>query len=207
MLKKLLLISTIIFSSAIVLQAQENERHWDEGKISWNDFSGASGISGVSEIRYFLAYKHKILFLNGTLAGSDVKADYMADKNWYKGQRAHLAVIDVSLGYAFVDNAKLKLTPFAGLGITEFSGENKDMEEDELRIVDYNILFGLNADYKLNTRINTRPAYFSGLSESMETSVRARLYISKAHYYDDLKGYTINLTLGICGFGNIIRLK
>lgn len=153
------------------------------------------------------AYKKSILYLNGTLAGDKVKKDYISDKNWYKGQHVNVAIIDISYGYALIDNAKLKVSPFAGLGITEFSGVNKDSKKADLRIDDYNIIFGINADYKLRTRLKLVPDPAIGLKEKVETSIRARLYVSRAKYYADLQGYSINLTIGICGFGNFIRVK
>jgi len=155
------------------------------------------------------AYKKSIFYLNGTLAGGKVRQDYVSDKNWYKKQNANLAVIDVSYGYAFLDNRKFKLAPFAGLGITELSGQNKDNKEDGLSFVDYNVIFGINADYKLRTKINLLPNPFFGaaVKEKVETSIRARLYVTRANLTSDLSGYSVNLTIGLCGFGNMIRVK
>lgn len=152
-----------------------------------------------------IAYKKSILYLNATLAGDKIRRDYISDKNWYKSQHAKVAIMDVSYGYALIDNTKLKLSPFGGLGITEFTGENMDIKEDGLRIVDYNLIFGINADYKLRTRLKIFPNL--GQKEKVETSIRARLYVTRADYFNDLKGYSINLTIGLCGFGNFIRLK
>lgn len=147
------------------------------------------------------AYKKSILYLNGTLAGGKVIKDYISAKSWYEGQNANVAIIDASYGYAVVDKSKIKLSPFIGLGITELSGINKDNKEDALRYVDYNFIFGLNADYKIRKRIKLLQ------KEAVETSIRARLYITKANYFDDLNGYSINLTIGLCGFGNLLRLR
>jgi len=154
------------------------------------------------------AYKKSIFYFNGTLAVGKVRQDYTSDKNWYKNQSANLAVIDVSYGYAFLDNRKLKLAPFAGFGITELSRKDKD-NKDRLRMVDYNVIFGINADYKLRTRINLLPNPFFGaaVKEKVEMSVRARLYVTRANLTSDLSGYSVNLTIGLCGFGNMIRVK
>ena len=153
------------------------------------------------------AYKKSILYLNATLAGDQVKKDYSyEDKTYYQGQRANVAILDVSYGYAVIDGSKIKLSPFAGLGITEISGVNRDNDEDDLRNVDYNIIFGLNADYKIRKRLKLAPNSYFGSKEYVETSVRARLYVSRANFSDDLNGYSINLTLGLCGFGNLIRI-
>jgi len=155
------------------------------------------------------AYKKSILYLNGTLAGGKVRQDYISDKNWYKKQNMNLAVIDVSYGYAFLDNRKLKLAPFVGLGITELSGQNKDNKENGLRLVDYNVIFGINADYKLRTRINLLPnsVFGAAVKEKVETSIRARFYVTRANLSSDLSGFSVNLTIGLCGFGNMIRVK
>ncbi|MDH6312498.1 hypothetical protein M2137_001269 [Parabacteroides sp. PFB2-10] len=149
------------------------------------------------------AYKRSIFYLNGTLAGGKVRKDYLSNDYWYEDQNFGLAVIDISYGYAFLDNKKFKLAPFAGLGITELSATNKNDKENGLRLVDYNVIFGLNADYKLRKKINLT----SAIKEKVETSIRARLYVTRANFDPNLKGYSINLTVGICGFGNMIRLQ
>ncbi len=154
-----------------------------------------------------IAYKKTIFYLNATLAGDKVKKDYVSEKSWNDGQHANVAIIDVSCGYALMDNERFKISPFAGLGITEFTGENKDDKENGFRIVDYNIIFGINTDYKIRTRLKLVPNPFFGVKEKVETSIRARLYVTRANYYEDLQGYSINLTIGLCGFGNMINLK
>ena len=150
-----------------------------------------------------LAYKRSIFYLIGTLAGGKVKKDYLSENNWYAGQRVNVAIIDISYGYAVIDKPKITLSPFAGLGITELSGKNRDDEQNDLLNQDYNIIFGLNADYKFRKSVRLTP----GMKESFEGSVRARLYITRANYSDDLKGFSVNLTIGVCGFGNMMKMK
>ena len=153
-----------------------------------------------------LAYKKSLLYISGTLGGNKVNKDYFSDKNWHQGQHTNLAIIDLSYAYAIVDNSKLKLAPFAGLGITELTRKNNENEND-LRIVDSNVIFGLNTDFKIGKRINLLPSSFTGLKEIVETSIRVRLYVAKANFFDDLNGYSINLSIGLSGFGNLIKLK
>lgn len=154
-----------------------------------------------------LAYKKSILYLSGSLGFDKLRKDYLSNKNWYKGQNVSFAILDVSYGYAFIDKGKIKLSPFVGFGVTEFTGENKDNKESELRITDYNVILGACLDYKIRTKLKLIPDLFVGLQEKVVTSVRAKLYITQANYYTDLKGYSINLTIGLSGFGNRIRLK
>lgn len=140
------------------------------------------------------AYRNSILYVNATLAGDKVKKDYRSERSWYEGQRAGVAIMDISYGYAIVDNERIKLSPFAGLGVTEFTGTNKDDKENGLRMVDYSMVFGINTGYKLWTRLKLVPNF--GIKEKVDTSIRARLYITHANYQEDLQGYSINLTIG-----------
>jgi len=174
-------------------------------------FSGSLGEHFTPTFNFIFgfdfAYKKSILYLTGTLAGSKVRKDYLSDENWIENQRANMAILDISYGYALIDNEKIKLSPFAGLGITELTGENKDDKENGLRMVDYNMIFGINTDYKINTRLKFVPNSYIGEKEKVETSIRARIYITRVNYYEDLQGYSINLAIGLCGFGNMIRVK
>lgn len=154
------------------------------------------------------AYKNSIFYLNATLGGGKVKKDYISDKkSWYKGQRTSVAIADMSYGYALIDNTRTKLAPFAGLGITEIDRRNKDNPDNDISIVDYNLIFGLNVDYKLRTIFKLIPSPYFRVKEKVNSCIRTRLYVTRTNYYEDLKGYSINLTVGICGFGNMIRIK
>ena len=153
-----------------------------------------------------LAYKRSILHFNGTLAGDNVRKDYISDKSWNDGQRTSIAMLDASYGYVLIENKKIKLSPFVGFGITEFSEAHKD-EDERLSMVDNHMVFGVNTDFKINTKIQLTPTPFLGVREKVVTSIRARLYVARPNYYEDLQGYSVNLTIGLCGFGNIIKLK
>jgi hypothetical protein len=96
-----------------------------------------------------LSYKNSMLFLYGTLAGDKVKKDYFSEKKWITGQTAFVAIIDVSYGYTIFEDSKIKLSPIVGLGITEFSGSNRNEKENNPYLVNANFIFGINTDYKL----------------------------------------------------------
>lgn len=153
------------------------------------------------------AYKNSLIFINGTFAGDKVKKDLLTDNYWRSGQRANVAIIDISIGQAFINNSKIKLSPFFGLGITEFTGTTQSEPKSDLRIVDYNCILGVNLDYKLKTTISITPFELLALREKVETSIRIKFYMTRANYLPDLKGNSINMTVGINGFGNLIRLK
>ncbi len=152
------------------------------------------------------AYKRSILHFNGNLAGDNVRKTYVSDKSWNDGQRTTFAILDASYGYVLIDNKKIKLSPFVGFGLTEISEAYKD-EEERLSMVDNHMVFGVNTDFKIYTKIQLTPPSFFGIKEKAVTSIRARLYVARPNYYEDLQGYSINLTIGLCGFVNIIKLK
>lgn len=152
------------------------------------------------------AYKKSIFFLNGSVGFNKVKKEYASAINWNKGQRTNVAIVDISYGYPLVDNKSIKLSPFIGLGVTQIA-EVKKEQEKELRMTDYNFIFGLNTDFKLRTRLSFVPNPILGIKEKLETAIRARLYVTRANYHEDLKGYSVNLSLGFSGFGNKIRMK
>jgi hypothetical protein len=153
------------------------------------------------------AFKNSTIFMNGTLAWNRVRTNYFSEVNWHAGRPAYIAIVDFSYGYALINNHNLKLSPFVGLGITEFSDQTGENTLNKIRMADHSVIFGLNVDYKLRTRINIHPLLFMSAREQVVGSVRARLYVTRARYFDDLRGYTINLTLGFSGFGNLIRLQ
>jgi hypothetical protein len=153
-----------------------------------------------------LACRKSNLYVNATLATDRIRNDYGSD-SWMKRQRANVAILDISYGYALIDNTWLKMSPFAGLGMTEFTSPDNNAQGDNLRMVAVNLLFGVNTDFKLRTHISLLPSTLLSLKEKTETSVRARLYITRANFYGDLQGYSINFTLGISVFANPIRIN
>lgn len=152
------------------------------------------------------AYRKLTTFLNFSLGFNKVKQEYLTG-SFYPGQSINVAILDWSLGYPVLDNAKWKLIPFAGFGYTEFSKARKDYQERYV-LSSNNFLFGLNVDYKYRKMLNIGPNLFWGirLKEFVEYSVRSRIYITRASYFDNLNGYTINFSIGICGFGNLIKV-
>jgi len=153
-------------------------------------------------------YKKLVLFLTGSITWSSVIKDYQEKNFWEKGTRAGVAIIEASVGYNILDGSKIKLAPFAGLSLIEISNREANEEEamDFRMVDDNNLIAGLNLDYKLRKRFNFFPRG-SAFKEYVETDIRVRLYILPANYYPDLKGYSINLTIGMNGFANFLRMN
>jgi hypothetical protein len=65
----------------------------------------------------------------------------------------------------------------------------------------------MHVDHKIGRRIKlASQVAHMGARERVETSIRARFHATRASYNTDLKGYSLNLTIGICGFGNLLRV-
>lgn len=151
-------------------------------------------------------YKKSVLYLNASLGFDKVKKDFATDKNWNKGQSSSASIVELCYGYAVIDNSKFKLSPYAGLGITEFALNSK-VKENNTQMVDYNISFGLNFDYKYKENLNLIPRSILSIREKATYTLRTKLFVTKANYSQNIKGYTINLGLLFCGFGNFIYTK
>ena len=80
------------------------------------------------------SYKNSMLYINTILSGGDVDRTYTGRSYWLEYLDFTLALIDVSYGYAILDNSALKISPFAGLAITEFSENDYDNKESDLRM-------------------------------------------------------------------------
>jgi hypothetical protein len=155
-----------------------------------------------------MGYKNLVLYLNGSLNYGSVVKNYMENYFWQRGMRTGIAIMEASMGYNVLDGSKFKIAPFAGISLIEISKrENKDETTNDFRMVDYNRLIGgINLDYKWRKRFNFSPSA-SSFKEYVETDVRLRLYFLMANYYLNLNGYSINLTLGVNGFANFLRLN
>ena len=152
-----------------------------------------------------LAYKDITLFLSGTLGSSKADQSYNGEINIPENERAGMAMGDVSLGYPVINNAKFKLIPFAGIGFLEYSEKPEPDQTNYKSMSATGYLFGINTDYKLRKNLSFMPETFLQTREYTEFTVRARLYVTHANLSPALKGFSINLTLGVNMSGNIIR--
>ena len=159
-----------------------------------------------------LSFKKINLFLNGTLAGNKVKKEYIQKDGlvWKKDLKTRVAVLDISFGYPVVDNLKKKITPFAGLGIVEFSISKEENEEHKkYNSINYGLIYGLNWDLKLRTNVFvTLPqnTYYLGERGKREHILRIKLYITSGKI-EDIKSRFINLSIGYVLSGKGIKVK
>ncbi len=155
-----------------------------------------------------LAYNKAILFLNGTLAGNRVRTEFMDNGIvWQKNMKTNVAIIDVSLGQTLLDNSRHKLTPFFGLGILEFSVPSSVQNYEAYRIVDHQMIYGINYDLKWRKTIRLTPApYFGNFKERAEQNIRLRIYTTSGKF-SQFQGSSVNLTIGYSIFGRKIGIQ
>lgn len=181
------------------------------GGLSGGTFTGTLGnhFSPYLGILYGFdfAFKKHLLLLNGNMAWNTLRKDFFSADQRFTGEGAKVAILEAAYGYAALDKADFRLTPFAGLGIVEVSKMSEDGEEELFGLVDYNFLLGLSLDYKLATRLTLFPHPYVGIREAVETVIRTRFFVAPVTYSTSMKGYSINLSVSIGGFSRLIRLE
>jgi hypothetical protein len=142
------------------------------------------------------------LFLNATLGGNRQIASYSRGLNiWPANKGVSYAVGDVTYGYTVFNKGKWKIIPFGGFCFTELNFDNLF-----LRLSNFNFILGTTTDYKIAKNIQLVPNIISESREYSETSVRTRLYVTNASFYPDLKGLTVNLSVGVTLNGKFVEV-
>ena len=151
-----------------------------------------------------LGYKKTILLLNATLGFSQTKKSFEYFGFWSDDLPITMAMIETSLGYRIVDNSKIRLTPFAGWALIEFSPNNRVEVYRNRRLVERTFSAGLAFDYKMRHRLALIPSFLGG-REVSESSIRTRLTFSPVSYNDFQKGTIINLSAEFNLVGSLLK--
>jgi hypothetical protein len=151
-------------------------------------------------------YKNSGLFMNMTAGNYSVKKDYPFSHVWLKGQKSFFTMLDLTYGYTIVDKPKIKLTPIVGISNSAVVREQKESEEKTLRIVDNNLIFGLNVEYKIRKIVSLATLDNAEMRSIRENSIRTRVYISRVNYFNDLNGFSFNFSVGFSIFNKGIIL-
>ena len=143
-------------------------------------------------------YQPFVLYLNGTLAWGKIRKEIQADDEWPDGKTANLAYLQAVLGYPIMESDKWKLTPFAGLGITEFTRQLNNEDEDDPRFYDIGPMAGLIFELKTRQSVRMVPTIFQSSPSFFESSLRARLGVMNADLDEGGNGLSFNFTLSYC---------
>ena len=92
--------------------------------------------------------------------------------------------------------------------MAELTTINRGQPDESLRAVDYNLVFGLNADYRLRTRFVLGPnEYEIPIHEKGEVNLRFRLYGTRASYAPGFEGFAVNFAVGVGITGRMVEVK
>lgn len=148
-----------------------------------------------------VAYRPLILYLRGILGFNSVKKEFMYnDKTWEENLSTGIFVGELTVGYPFPIMNDFCLTPFAGIGVVEFTVPGNDEKYKEHTIDDFSGVFGLNLDYSFSRTLNLLNDFI--FREKSNWVIRTRLTISPFYFNDQIEGTAINFTIGVGGFTN-----
>lgn len=111
--------------------------------------------SAILGFDFDVEFKKLILYLRGSVGISSLKKDReFSTGYWEKGSTANIGLLEVSMGYALIENNKIKMSPFVGIGGAEVSAPQVDIDEyPELKQAKVGMstayTVGLNLDFKL----------------------------------------------------------
>ncbi len=155
-----------------------------------------------------MAFRRFMLNVGGTIYRPAARRDLDFGPQTAADERLNFALIELTAGYILIDRPRWRLTPSAGLGISEFSPPAGNDNEAASAVVDFNLMCGFTLDYKLSRSLRLIPSPFAlagGVKEKSEFSVRFRAFLAPARFEDGLRGTSVNLSLGISGFGRLLR--
>ena len=110
---------------------------------------------GVFGISFDVEYQKFTLYLRNYIGFNKTKQDREAEGVlWQKGSESQTFLPEASIGYAVLENDKIKLSPFAGIGAASISPTTVDVEErPELEVLEVGFspayTVGLNLNIKL----------------------------------------------------------
>lgn len=159
-----------------------------------------------------LGYKKWELLLRDELGFSRTKMPITLNQvTWAKKSAVQFVNGEIGLGYTVIENKRLKITPFAGVGFISFSPTGADVQKnptyenlDFTASPSYNA--GVNFDLKLWDK--TRSSYAGLFSEN--AFVRFRLeycYTQFIQKYPNVAGNLIQFSLGLGGISSRVKRK
>lgn len=150
-------------------------------------------------------YKKSVFCLDLSASGAKFKKDYFRYENWHKGKYANMFEVNFNYGYTVYNSLKLKVYPFIGLGSLSFSLPKPEDDNKQNSIYATNLIGGVGAEYKIHNYVNLVPNLWWGSGNFYRTSVKARLFVTKSDFYNDLKGYYVNFSVSFCGLFSTLK--
>lgn len=174
-------------------------KNWGYGVFMGADYSSHSGSIANhtnNAIGLTLGFeanyrKHYFLFNMGILATKTTNELHL-DTLLEKGKKMSFAQLNFCYGYHLLDKSKFTITPFLGLGATQFSENSK--EEDKYMINSFSTNFGMNFDYNFKSIINLIPGG-AIVKHQLNYFIRARIFLNTVNFDNQFKGTQLNTGL------------
>ena len=153
------------------------------------------------------SFKNAVVFLNPNVNYGKMKQAYNGNYNWPDGLNYGLVQVGAGFGLTLLDNARWRITPFAGPAFVSFSAQDKTNPEryKEQYLDDNTYQLGVNIDWKLRHQLSFIPTIFG--REKSDYGVRTRFIMYPVKDAGNLSGNVYNLSLGFYLNGRFIKLQ
>ena len=155
-----------------------------------------------------VCYQRLELYLRAYIGISTTKKDFEYSTGIFKkGSQTNVYLYEASLGYAILNNDRIKISPFAGIGGIEICAPENDLKKkpelEELSISTFNCMMGVNLDIKLGKR----QYLFYPKSDYTFLRIRYAYNTPKFRKKHDISGNMHYITVGIGWFGRGVKRK
>jgi hypothetical protein len=154
---------------------------------------------------FSIGYERLMLNLNTSFGfGGVVTKTIAPDRMWQKGRDVKLNISDVSLGYKLVDSRAVLLMPFAGVARTTFTSKDKSGSRP-LKNISYSLVAGVTADFKVRRVLYPVGHLLLNGRQFTETALHIKAYCSPTEFTPEVKGYTINFSIGLSSYCRLLK--
>ncbi|MFC5269327.1 hypothetical protein [Adhaeribacter terreus] len=166
-------------------------------------FSNALGFG----FGFDFSFKNAVVFLNPNVGYGKLEKAYTGVYDWPDGLNYGLVQVGAGFGVTVLDNAKWRITPFAGPAFVSFSVDDKANPEryDKQYLTDNTYNLGVNIDWKLRHQLSFIPSLFG--REKSDYGIRTRFIMYPVQYAGNLNGSVYNLSFAFYLNGRFIKLK
>ncbi len=150
----------------------------------------------ITSLSMQLAYDKIYLLGGGEIGYKGKEEDYVPAYFFSDRNNIDLEIGYVCAGYNYNLDSSITLLPLAGASFYHFS--SFDGNGGKASVNGIAPLIGVIFDYNIYTKYNVTPAtFFSEKDRVVQYKIRFQLLATKATMNEDIKGYTINLTVSL----------
>ncbi len=150
----------------------------------------------ITSLSMQLVYDKIYLLGGGEIGFKGKEKDYVPEYFFSDKNNIDLEIGYVCAGYSYNLDSSIIMVPVAGATFSHFSSFGGNAGKASVN--DVAPLIGVIFDYNMYTKYNITPAtFFSEKDRVVQYKIRVQLLATKATMNEDIKGYTINLTVSL----------